>query len=253
MAGRAFIGTSGWNYKHWREIFYPKGVKTALWLNYFSARHETVEINTSFYRIPRAESVAAWPAQAPPGFTFAAKLWRGITHYKKLIDCRPYLENFFEVLNVLPPERRAPLLIQLPPGQGLALEKLQRFWTDLEASGSAGWRIAVEFRHPSWLVDDVYRWLATKSAAVCVHDMWGRGATEHPNDAPFVYLRRHGSGEGRYSGEYTEQQIAGDAESVKRWLAEGRDVYAYYNNDIGGHALTNARQLRDAVGPLITW
>lgn len=248
MAGTAYIGTSGWNYKHWRQIFYPEGLKAALWLNYFAERFDTVEINTSFYRIPRAATVAAWPAQTPPGFTFAAKLWRGITHYKKLLGCRPHLESFFAALGELPRDRRAPLLIQLPPGQGLALDKLKAFWDDLEAAGAAGWRVAVEFRHPSWLIEDVYRWLAGRDAAVCVHDMWGRGETERPNDASFVYVRRHGSGQGRYSGDYSQAQIDEDAARIRHWLSVGRDVYAYYNNDIGGHALTNARQLRETVG-----
>src|ERR671926_215303 len=102
MAAKAYIGTSGWNYKHWREIFYPKGLPASKWLPFFAERYETVEINSSFYRIPRGEAVARWPAQTPDGFTFAAKLWRGITHYKKLIGCKPYLENFFEAISEIP-------------------------------------------------------------------------------------------------------------------------------------------------------
>jgi uncharacterized protein YecE (DUF72 family) len=247
MAARAYIGTSGWNYKHWREIFYPKGVPVSKWLPYFAERYGTVEVNSSFYRIPRAEAVAKWPAQTPEGFTFAAKLWRGITHYKKLIGCAPYLENFFEAVGEIPKARRAPMLIQLPPGQGLDLAKFKAFWRDYRNAGGRGWITAVEFRHSSWLTEDVYRWLAEHSVAVCIHDMRGRGETDVPNDAPFVYMRRHGSGEGRYSGDYTAQQIANDARRVRGWLREGRDVYVYYNNDIGGHALTNARQLREAV------
>jgi uncharacterized protein YecE (DUF72 family) len=246
---QAWIGCSGWNYKHWRELFYPRGVGTAKWLAFYSARFNTVEVNSSFYRIPRAGVVEKWVEQTPAGFRFAVKLWRGISHYRKLINSAQFLENFFEVVNPLPAARRAPLLIQLPPGQGLDLAKLESFWRDLMACGGKGWRIAVEFRHPSWLTDEVYRFLDKKRAAICLHDMHGRGYTDRANAADFVYMRRHGAGEGRYSGDYSGRQIADDARLVRGWLREGRDVYVYYNNDIGGHAITNARQLAEAVGP----
>ncbi|MBI1895571.1 MAG: DUF72 domain-containing protein [Acidobacteria bacterium] len=247
LVAKSYIGTSGWNYKHWREVFYPKGIRSADWLAYLSNRFNTVEINTSFYRIPKATTVAAWPGQTPAGFAFAVKLWRGITHYKKLLGSRRYLRSFFEVFEPLPAARRGPLLIQLPPNQRKNLDKLKAFFGDLHDVAPAGWRYAVEFREDSWLSDDVYSCLDRMKAAICLHDMTGKGAAQEPNGANFIYLRRHGA-TGRYGGNYAPEQIREDAQRVRQWLKQGRTVYMYYNNDIGGHAVRNARDLAKAVG-----
>jgi uncharacterized protein YecE (DUF72 family) len=247
MAAALHVGTSGWNYNHWRETFYAKGLSASRWLPFYAEHFDTVELNSSFYRIPSPGSVERWAAQTPDRFTFAVKLWRGITHYRKLINCASFLESFFTVMNGIPAAKRAPLLIQAPPNQSLDLGKLESFWPDLQAANHRRWRIAIEFRHPSWLVPEVYRFLDRHRAALCLHDMPGRADTATPNDAAFVYVRRHGTGEGRYNGEYSGSQINEDATRIRAWLAEGREVYVYYNNDIGGHALTNARQLREEL------
>ena len=241
------IGTSGWNYKHWREIFYPKGVPQKQWLRYISAQFDTVEINTSFYRIPKTESVAQWQCDTPPQFLFAVKLWRGITHYRKLTNSQEFLRRFFEVFEPLDERRRAPLLIQLPPNQGKNTEKLRGFFADLRATAPSNWRYAVEFRNNSWLSDDAYMVLDDEGAALCLHDMRGAGAADKPNSAPFVYIRRHGSGEGKYAGSYSPEQIRADARAIRSWASAGKDVFVYYNNDIGGHAIENARQLKQEL------
>lgn len=249
LKGSARIGTSGWIYKHWRNRFYPQELKQADWFDYYASHFDTVEINYSFYRIPSASAVEAWSRRAPEGFLFALKLWRGITHYRKLKNTGEYLRNYFEVVNRLPVEHRGPLLVQLPPSQGKDLEKLDDFLNKLSrAMGKPLWQVAVEFRHDSWLEDlgETFALLSRHGAAVCLHDMGGRAPAAEPNDAPFVYMRRHGSG-AVYGGGYSLGEVYRDAENVKRWTREGRDVFVYYNNDMEGHAIVNARQLRESV------
>lgn len=247
MGARAYIGTSGWNYKHWRNSIYPEGLSQKIWLSHIARHFDTVEVNTSFYRIPKKETIQAWQSVTPPGFVFALKLWRGITHYRKLLNTEAFSRNFLEVAEALEPARRAPLLIQLPPNQSKDLDKLSAYIAELRGLMLSAWRIAVEFRHGSWLSEDTYETLTRINVALCLHDMRGKADTERENGANFIYVRRHGSGEGRYSGSYSPEQIAGDGERIRAWLKEGRDVFVYYNNDIGGHAFRNAKDLKQAI------
>ncbi|MGH9630926.1 MAG: DUF72 domain-containing protein [Bryobacteraceae bacterium] len=245
--GKVYIGTSGWNYKHWREEIYPKGLRQASWIDFIAERFNTVEVNTSFYRIPKSETLEQWQAQTPNNFRFAVKLWRGITHYKKLLNSAQYTESFLKAIDVLRPGRRAPLLIQLPPNQRKNTDKLGAFLDELKELSVSKWRVAVEFRHPEWLDQDVYRLLDRRGMAICLHDMSG-SATGEQNGAKFVYVRRHGGHIGKYHGSYSPEEIESDAKRIRKWLKEGRDVYVYYNNDIGGHAFRNAQQLKAAIG-----
>ena len=243
---RAYTGTSGWNYKHWRGLIYEPGFAQRRWLGRIAERFDSVEVNTSFYRIPSPESVIAWQAATPPGFLFALKLWRGITHYRKLTAAAGLTERFLETAEALIAERRAPLLIQLPPNVSKDIPRLTDYIAEYRALAATDWDIAVEFRHDSWIDDETRSALNGAGAAMCVHDMTGRGATSQPNDVPFVYVRRHGA-TGRYAGDYSPEQIAADADAVVGWVREGKRVYVYYNNDIGGHAFFNATHLRATI------
>lgn len=247
MPGSYRIGTSGWNYKHWRELFYPKGLAQKNWFAHYAGHFDTVELNVTFYRLPTASMVEKWALNSPDQFQFAVKLWRGITHYRKLHESADLLERYFEVMDILPPAKRGPLLVQLPPSLHENLSLLQDFLHEITRFVHRKWRLAVEFRHDSWLNEDVRRLLAQHDVAVCLHDMHGRGATETENDSSLVYIRRHGSGGGRYSGSYSPEQIANDAARIRDWTRAGKDVYVYFNNDIGGHAIENARQLLAAL------
>jgi uncharacterized protein YecE (DUF72 family) len=247
-SGRLFIGTSGWSYKHWRQVVYPNRLAPANWLRFIETKFNTVEVNSSFYRLPQPGVVAAWAESAPAGFEFALKMWRGITHYNKLKNAAKNLARFLEVAEALPPHRRAPMLIQLPPNQNEDIEKLDSFLTEFHSASDGQWRLAVEFRHDSWLAPATIETLDRHHAALCVHDMRGKGAVAAPNEnTTFVYVRRHGSGDARYSGRYAPEEIQADADSIRKWRAEGRDVYVYYNNDIGGHAFYNALELEEAL------
>jgi uncharacterized protein YecE (DUF72 family) len=244
---KLYIGTSGWNYADWKKRFYPQGLMQSQWLGYLAREFDTTEINNSFYRIPKSQYVQQWAGQVPGRFRFAIKLWRGITQYKKLDDCRDKLANFFATFAELPARKRGPLLVQLPPHQGRDIDKLDRFLDDVrDVTSPARWKVAVEFRNDGWLCDDVYRLLDRQGAALCLHDMAKRAAVNQPNDASFVYLRRHGP-RGNYRGGYSERELQRDAGNIRGWLRRGKTVFAYYNNDVEGHAIDNARRLKELL------
>jgi uncharacterized protein YecE (DUF72 family) len=245
--GGAYIGTSGWSYPHWAKgRFYPRGLKPGDWLGFLAGHFRTVEVNSSFYRLPRGELLARWRRVVGPRFRFAVKLWRRITHDKRLANCDVELEQFFAVVRELG-TRRGPLLVQLPPSQRRDVPLLASFLTCLfRAAGRRRWQVAIEFRNREWLCDEVYAVLDRYGVAVCLADLPRCPITE-PNDVPFVYVRRHGP-QGAYRGCYSAEQIAADAACVGGWVAAGKDVYVYYNNDVDGHAVDNARQLVAAVG-----
>lgn len=244
--GRCHIGTSGWSYAHWAKgRFYPRGLKQGEWLRHFADHFTTVEVNSSFYRLPKAEMIARWRDMTPSGFCFAVKLWRRITHEKRLADCEAELADFLAVAKEFGP-RRGPLLVQLPPSMRRNTDLLDAFLADCRVSaGRTRWRIAVEFRNTDWLDPSVNEVLDRHGVALCLADMERCPITE-PNSVEFVYVRRHGPG-GRYRGCYSPDHISRDAEHVRTWLDEGRDVHVYFNNDVEGHALDNARDLQRAV------
>ena len=246
--GRLYVGTSGWSYAHWAKgRFYPRGLKPSDWLGHYARCFGTVEVNASFYRPPRPEMIARWRDVTPARFRFAVKLWRRVTHEKRLSDCAVELRDFLATVCELR-ARRGPLLVQLPPSLRRDRVQLGDFLTELKrAARRSRWRIAVEFRHAEWICDQVYELLDRFNAALCLADM-PRCPTTEPNDAGFVYVRRHGPG-GRYRGPYSSRHIAQDAKRIQTWLQAGRDVYVYYNNDLEGHAVDNARQLIEAMRP----
>jgi uncharacterized protein YecE (DUF72 family) len=245
MTGPCYIGCSGWNYKHWAAgRFYPKGLAQRKWLEYYGANFNTVEINNSFYRIPLPDTMTKWADTVPPAFRFAVKIWRGISHYRKLSDIGEFLRHFLDFADRLAPPRRGPLLLQLPPNMGKNLARLEAFLVEFQSATRASpWLLTVEFRNTEWLTDDVYRLLDAHKAAIALVD--GRCPATEPNDVDFVYVRRHYGPDG---GNYARKDIAEDAKRVKSWRRAGKAVYVYYNNDLEGYAIVNARELMKLVG-----
>jgi uncharacterized protein YecE (DUF72 family) len=220
-------------------------LKQGEWLRFYAERFRTVEVNMTFYRLPKAELLSRWADMTPKGFRFAVKLWRLISHQKRLNDCDRELRDFLGVVAALG-EKAGPLLIQLPPSQRCDLVLLNEFLFDmLDALGVRRWQVAVEFRNADWIRPEVNAVLDKHGAALCLADM-SRCTTGEPNHAPFVYVRRHGPGE-RYRGCYTRAQLRVDADRFRSWMEAGRDVYVYFNNDIGGHAVANATDLRHMI------
>ncbi len=245
-AGTCHIGTSGWSYPHWAKgLFYPRGLASGEWLRFYAGEFGTVEVNATYYRLPARKTVERWREVTGPGFRFAVKLWGTVTHRKRLRAAGTEIRSFLAAVQDLG-EKRGPLLVQLPPSFRKDAERLDRFLGELaRASARSPWRVAVEFRHPDWLDEEVYGILDRHGAAVCLADLPICPITE-PNDAPFVYVRRHGP-RGRYRGSYPPGRIAADAARIRGWLAAGREVWVYYNNDTEGHAVADARELWAAV------
>ena len=243
---RAYVGTSGWSYDHWRHgVFYPEGLPARKWLAFLAQRFDTVELNSPFYRVPRRTSVETWSATVGPDFPFAVKLWRAFTHYNRLEDPNGRLPSVLATLEPFKPGQRGPLLLQLPPQMKADVAKLDRFLRRLEPFG---WDLCVEFRNATWLTPGVRRVLDDRAAALCVHDMQWAAPVTDPNDgASFVYVRRHGP-DSRYGGSYSDRQVRADAAAIEGWVAGGRRVYVYYNNDGQGNAVRDGARLKAALG-----
>lgn len=238
MSPRIHIGTSGWHYPHWRNIFYPDRLKPQEWLRYYAERLSCVELNNSFYRIPSPHDVETWVGQAPPGFRFAVKGWRGITHRRKLRDCAQFLDNFLD------PLRRfgrglGPILFQLPPRWHCDVGRLRDFLARLPRRDRL--RYAFEFRDPDWHRDEVYGLLAAYNAAFCVFEL-GELRSPHIATADFVYVRLHGPA-GAYAGTYSAQTLRRWAARLHSWRKEGREGWLFFDNDEAGHAVQNALSL----------
>ena len=217
------IGCSGWAYKDWKGPFYPAHLKDAERLGWYATKFDTAEINASFYRLPSENAVAGWAAQAPPGFVFAWKVSRFITHNKKLKDCQDSVDLVFGRMAPLG-GKLGPALVQLPPQLRRNDERLESFMAWLPK----GRRVAFEFRHDSWYDDDVYALLARHDAAFVISD-------HHSAPAPgvvtadWVYWRGHGPG-GRYFGRYTADSCYREAgvlvvEDVKGGRATRTEAY----------------------------
>lgn len=231
------IGCSGWEYKHWRGDFYPSDIPKTRWFEHYAAAFDTVEINNTFYRLPEAETFARWANRAPMRFLFAVKASRFLTHMKKLKDPEEPVERLFSRMRSLG-RHLGPVLYQLPPGWKLDRGRLEHFLQVLPP----GVRHVVEFRDPSWYTDDVLALLERHRVALCLHDMRG-SATVRQRVGPFVYARFHGA-TGHYDGGYTDDRLQAWADWLDAQRSAGADVYAYFNNDVGGHAPRNAVTLR---------
>lgn len=238
--GHLRVGTSGWSYPHWRDGFYPPGVKADARLTWYAGRFDTVEINASFYRLPSEAAVARWAAAAPPGFVFAWKASRYITHARKLIDPEASLDMVFGRMAPLG-DALGPALFQLPPRFRRNDARLATFLNLLPP----GRRVAVEFRDASWFCPEVLTLLADRDVAFCIADHEDAPSPWEAT-ASFVYVRGHGPG-GTYAGRYPPARLANWAQRLEAWRAAGRDLYVYFDNDIGGAAPLDAAVLVDLM------
>lgn len=240
---RIRVGCSGWQYNHWRGDFYPAELPTLRWFAHYARTFDTVEINNSFYRWPAPGTFDRWRLQAPPGFVYAVKASRFLTHMKKLKDPEGPLERTFDGVRHLGP-RLGPVLYQLPPRWPVNVERLEHFLRALRTVGSPPCQ-AIEFREPSWYVEPVFDLLRRHGVALCLHDMHG-SATGKMVVGPFVYVRFH-FGTQKYGGRYEDDRLEEWAEWLTERAMEGLHVFAYFNNDVGGHAPRDAVRLRSML------
>lgn len=243
MKGRAYIGTSGWNYPHWAKgVFYPEGLQPSEWLRFYGRHFDTVEINNTFYHLPAASVFEQWRAATGRHFVFAVKASRYLTHMKKLASPEDPLKRLLAGAKGLG-KNLAVILFQLPPFWKFNPERLEGLLASLKKQSAVPrLRAALEIRHPSWNTEECFRILRQYKAALVFADQPGF-AENGPLTANFVFVRRHGP-KSVYSSNYSESRLRRDAGRVRDWLAGGRDVYVYFNNDANGYAVKNALRLK---------
>lgn len=237
--GRLRVGTSGYQYAHWRGLFYPPGLPKRRWFEHYARHFDSVEVNNTFYRLPAEDVFDEWYLQAPDGFLYTLKFSRYGSHRKRLKDPESSIGRFLGGAGRLK-EALGPILVQLPPRWRPNPPRLEAFL----AAAPARHRWAIEVRDPRWLCEEIFAVLERHQAALCIHDL----IPGHPRrlTAGWLYLRFHGTS--APAGNYTARFLKEEAARIRDALQAGHDVYAYFNNDPHGHAVRNAMELKALVG-----
>ena len=233
------IGTSGWSYDHWQGVLYPHGSPARDRLRYYVPHFSAVELNSSYYRWPRDATFARWRDTLPDGFRLTVKAPRGLTHASRLYAPERWVARIVSAFGTLGPKAGV-LLVQLPPQMGCDYPRLDCF-----LSLMPGWlKVAVEFRHPGWHREEIFRLLERRGAAYCVMS-GARLPCVLRATAPFVYVRLHGPDrDSLYAGSYSDEDLRWWAGRIREWELAGHEVFAYFNNDGGGNAVRNAAALK---------
>jgi uncharacterized protein YecE (DUF72 family) len=237
MPGKAYIGTSGWNYKNWRDGFYGDTPQKQ-WLRLCAERFSAIEVNSTFYKLQTKSTFKKWRDQTPGEFPFAIKGHRYVTHNKKLLDVQEPLIRCRDSASPLG-KRLVAVVWQLPAFLKKDIGRLEQFLRDLRHWKST--RHAIEFRHKSWFDNEVAERLKGHGVAVCMSDapdwpMWDRVTTD------LVYIRLHGHTR-KYASSYSKPALKKWATRIRQWLGENRAVHVYFDNDAEGEAPKNALTL----------
>jgi uncharacterized protein YecE (DUF72 family) len=243
MRAEIRIGTSGWVYRHWKGLYYPEDIPQSDWFGHYVRDFDTVEINNTFYRLPKPETFEHWREVAPKNFLYTFKASRYITHIKRLLDPEASLKKFLERVN-LAAGSLGPILFQLPPRWEADPKRLENFLKALPKN----LLMVFEFRDQSWHKEPIRALLERYKVAFCIHDHPSIGECPDWVTADTVYLRFHGPSEARYTGSYSNDALQAQAKRITAWQKEGRSVFVYFNNDVGGHAVHNALTLKSMVG-----
>jgi uncharacterized protein YecE (DUF72 family) len=239
--GKVYIGTSGWTYKSWADAFYPSDLPAKDQLKFYASKFPAVEINRSFYRLPTEKAFADWRLQAPQDFIFAVKGSRAVTHFKRLLPGAKSLKLLLDRSRALR-EHLGPILWQLPPTLKKDSERLQGFLQTLDREI----RHAVEFRHPSWLSDDIFQLLNKYHVAQVALSSQAMPMCLEIT-AKFTYVRFHGLAGGA-AHDYTDQELRPWAKFLRTCTAQGLSAFAFFNNDANSRAPLNAQRLIQLVG-----
>jgi uncharacterized protein YecE (DUF72 family) len=237
------IGCSGWNYNHWRNgVFYPPRCPPREWLEYYARFFATVEVNATFYRLPKREVVANWVKTSPPGFVFAVKMSRYITHIKRLLEVGSGVRTFYDRIDPLARSSKlGPVLWQLPANFHRDDERLAAALAKLPAG-----RHCFEFRHESWFVGDVYELLRSHEVALVIGDHPQRPFQQHELTADWTFVRFHSGTRGR-RGNYSDAELEEWAQRLGAWR-RSVEIFAYFNNDWEGFAVKNGLRLKELLG-----
>lgn len=233
---KIYIGTTGWNYQHWKEVFYPSDLPQSESLEFYAKKLNSVELNNSFYRLPDKGKFEKWRESVPKTFKFAVKASRYITHVKKLNDTLKPVTNLIENANGLG-INLGPILFQLQTNWKSNPERLENFLRNLPQNHT----YAIEFRHKTWLNEDTYKLLEKHRVAFVIHD-YKNPKTPEIITANLIYLRFHGPN-GNYEGKYEKDFIKNLAQKISNWHDHGHTIYCYFNNDQNGYAAANACEL----------
>ena len=236
------IGCSGWNYKHWREVFYPKGLQPRQWLLHYARFFDTVEVNSTFYRLPKRHAVDNWARESPPGFLLTIKMSRYVTHIKRLTGLEESLALFYSRIDPLVGSPKfGPVLWQLPPTFKRDDERLAGALARLPPG-----RHCFEFRDPSWFAEEVYELLRSRGVALVIGDSPKRPFQTHELTADWTFVRFHHGHRG-LRGNYSEAELEEWARRFEDWRGSV-DVYAYFNNDWEAFAIRNGLWLKERLG-----
>ena len=242
QSARIFIGTSGYSYKNWHERFYPPDLAQKNLLPFYASIFNTVEINNSFYMLPRPAAVQRWSGETPRRFRFCMKVSRFITHNKKLLEPEANVPRFLAAIEGIA-AKRGPLLLQLPPNLKPQPQRLDDTLAAFKThGGKTRWKVAVEVRDPRWYGDELNAVLDRHRAGLVLHDKPGSATLALNDKAPFAYIRYHGP-TGDYGGAYGQHGLRQSAALLRHHLAAGRRIHAFFNNDRDGYAPEDAQLL----------
>lgn len=235
------IGTSGYNYEHWRSVFYPENLPSSKWLEHYVKHFKTVELNVTFYRLPQEAAFKSWYRRTPADFLFALKGSRFISHIKKLKGTKTAIKLFFDRAKLLK-EKFGMVLWQFAPGWKVNVQRFLRFLKILKR-----YKIpqAFEFRNETWFCQEIYGLLKKYNYALVLADS-PRYPLVEKLTADYVYIRFHG-GKILYGSNYSKKELLYWAEKIKKWKKQRRDVYCYFNNDARGFAVKNAGELKKMI------
>ncbi|GAB4231089.1 MAG: DUF72 domain-containing protein [Chlamydiales bacterium] len=237
------VGTSGWSYDHWKEVFYPKDLASENYLDFYQKHFDCVELNTSFYHLPKHQMILDWNEKTEDDFFFCPKVSRYITHQKKLNDFEEPLRNFLERFRPMK-KKLGLILVQFPSQIKLDNPNIEKFLSFTRKFWS--WKFAVEARHESWISNRTKELLQEKKAAWVIANSGGHYPEMKAVIGDTVYLRFHGPGE-LYASKYDKKTLSHYAKKAEKWLSEGKEVWAFFNNDHQGYAVENAKTFREML------
>ena len=243
MIPQVHVGTSGWQYRHWRGVFYPPGLASARWLNFYVSHFKTLELNVTFYRQVDPNTYEKWRDSVPGDFLFSAKMSRYITHIRRLHVDASAVKRFIDAVTCLS-DRLGVVLIQLPPSLKFDQDLILAFFDLLDPR----LRYTVEARNKSFLCDQFFQILSQRNMAWCISESAGRYPYAETVTAEFIYLRLHGRDK-LYASSYTDGQLKEIAEKIGKW---GKETFVYFDNDFEGFAVMNALRLQEILAPRTT-
>ncbi|MCD6063403.1 MAG: hypothetical protein K0R82_1314 [Flavipsychrobacter sp.] len=238
--GKIYIGTSGWSYKDWRGVYYPERLPSKEWLAHYTGDFEVIEINSSFYRLPKIETVEKWTAAVPKDFKFCPKISRFLTHVKRLKEPEEPLQRFFGIFEPMK-KKLGPVLVQLPPNLKFDYEVTEYFFKQLKKCKT--YDFALEVRHETWMDDHVLDLMAQYNVAFVISQSGVGFPYSEMVTAKNIYVRFHGPKE-LYASLYSDAMLRKFAKKFKVWLKEGHDIWVFFNNDWYTYAIRNGLTLK---------